>query len=65
MTINTVREIRKIAVGDEYTAKDPSGGGYYRTVATEAGYFILLADGVLFLSEEQLLTAARESVCDP
>lgn len=60
MTINTIREVRRIHVGDEYTAKDPSGGGYYRAVAEETGYFILLADGCLFLSEDQLLLASRQ-----
>lgn len=60
-TLGQVREVRFVEEGDEYTAEDPSGGGYYRAVATEPGFFIVLADGCLFVTEKQVLGARREA----
>lgn len=63
MTINTIKELRRILPGDTYTAediRDTGGGGYYRKVATEAGYFVRLADGVVFLTDEMLREALEK-----
>ena len=54
MTLNMIGGIRRVAAGEEFTAQDPSGGGYYRGRALEAGYVLTLADGAVFLSDRVL-----------
>ena len=57
-TVNTVREVHRVEEGQEYTAHDAAnGGGYYRGVALEAGYFVRLADSVFFLTDSEIRAA--------
>lgn len=56
MTAGPVRDVRRVLVGDKYTAED-SPGGFYLAEASEPGYFVRLAFGVVFLSDAQLAEA--------
>lgn len=52
---NTIKSIRRITKGDQYTTGDMSG--YFRVAATEPGYFLQLADSVVFVPDRALQKA--------
>lgn len=59
---NTIKSIRRITKGDPYTAGDMSG--YFRVEAAEPGYFLWLADSVVFVPD-RLLRQADAADGDP
>ena len=59
---NTIRTIRRLLPGDEFTDRvDPQeGDGYFRATATEPGYWLSLADCVVFIPDSLLKAAEAE-----